>query len=54
MTTVCSDDAKHQARWKAFLGKNRLKGPGLGEVVSELRDGLATALGIARGRQADA
>lgn len=54
LTAAFSDDAQHQARWKAFLDKNRLKGPGLAEVVDELREGLATALSLARGQKVDA
>lgn len=54
LTAAFSDDAQHQVRWKAFLDKNRLKGPGLAEVVDELREGVATALGLARGQKVDA
>lgn len=43
-------DAGRQTQWHAFLAKNRLQGPHLGEVVSEIRDRLAPALEQARRR----
>jgi hypothetical protein len=36
------------AQWRAFLGRNRLDAPPLIEVVTELRDFLATPLRLAR------
>lgn len=54
LTAAFSDDTQHQARWKAFLDKNRLKGPELAEVVGELCEGLASALDLARKRKVDA
>lgn len=48
LTAAFSTDAQHQARWKAFLDKNRLKGPALTEVIDELREGLSKPLGQAR------
>ena len=41
-------DAGQQARWRAFLDKNRLESPALPELVAELRDRLAPTLEQAR------
>lgn len=41
-------DAGRQAQWRAFLDRNRLQGPPLQEMLSEIRDGLAPALERAR------
>jgi hypothetical protein len=41
-------DAAKRAQWKAFLGKNRLDGPTLGEVMEEVRRFVAQPLALAR------
>jgi len=43
-----ASDATKQAQWRAFLGKNRLDGPSLAEVVAEVRTLLAQPLRSAR------
>lgn len=48
LSDAFSADAGHQAQWRAFLDKNRLQGPGLPELVSVIRKGLAAALEQAR------
>jgi predicted nucleotidyltransferase component of viral defense system len=48
LTDAFSADAGRQAQWRAFLGKNRLQGPQLSEVVSGIREHLAPALDQAR------
>jgi len=45
-----SEDVAKQAQWKAFLGRNRLDGIGLGDVVAEIRDFLDGPLELARDR----
>lgn len=47
-------DAAKQGQWRAFLEKNRLKGPALNAVVAEIRERLADALARARERAAKA
>jgi hypothetical protein len=37
-------DAEHRTQWQAFLTKNRLRGPHLQEIVSEIRERLAPVL----------
>ena len=41
-------DAAKRAQWKAFLGKNRLDAPTLGEVIEEVRRFVAEPLALAR------
>lgn len=41
-------DAAKRAQWKAFLGKNRLDAPTLGEVIEEVRRFVAEPLVLAR------
>ena len=41
-------DAAKRAQWKAFLGKNRLDAPTLGEVIEEVRRFVAKPLALAR------
>jgi predicted nucleotidyltransferase component of viral defense system len=48
LSDAFSADAGHQAQWRAFLDKNRLQGPRLPELVSEIREGLAPVLEQAR------
>ena len=48
LSDAFSADAGRQAQWRAFLDKNRLSGPGLPELVEEIRKGLAPALEQAR------
>lgn len=48
LSDLFSGDPERQAQWRAFLAKNRLRGPALAEVVEELRDRLATAFDDAR------
>jgi predicted nucleotidyltransferase component of viral defense system len=48
LSDAFSADATHKARWRAFLDKNRLKGVGLSELITEIRDQLAPALEQAR------
>jgi hypothetical protein len=48
-----SDKAK-QAQWRAFLGKNRLEGPALEEVIADIRARLAIPLTRARAHKVDA
>lgn len=43
-----ASDATKQAQWRAFLGKNRIKGPALEEVVADIRTRLAAPLARAR------
>jgi predicted nucleotidyltransferase component of viral defense system len=45
-----SEDVAKQAQWKAFLGRNRLEGIDLGDVVTEIRDFLDGPLELARNR----
>lgn len=44
LSDAYSDDPVHQAQWRAFLARNRLRGPALDEIVAELREGLGSAL----------
>lgn len=48
LSDAFSADATCQARWAAFLAKNRLQGPSLAQVVSAIRERLAPALEQAR------
>ncbi len=48
LSDLFSSNPERQAQWRAFLSKNRLKGPALTEVVEELREHLATAFDDAR------
>jgi len=41
-------DAAKRAQWKAFLGKNRLDAPTLGEVIEEVQRFVAEPLALAR------
>lgn len=41
-------DAAKRAQWKAFLGKNRLDAPTLGEVIEEVRRFVAEPMALAR------
>ena len=41
-------DAEKRAQWKAFLGKNRLEAPALGDVIEEIRRFVAEPLALAR------
>ena len=50
LSDTFSADPGQQARWRAFLDKNRLVGPALPELVAELRDRLAPILEHARQR----
>lgn len=43
-------DAATQAQWQAFLAKNRLDAPALGEVIAEIRGFMAGPLELARQR----
>ena len=53
LSEAFASDAARQARWRAFLGKNRIDAPALEEVVADIRAGLATPLAKARDRKAD-
>lgn len=44
-------DAAKRAQWKAFLGKNRLDAPTLGEVIEEVRRFVAEPLALARQKE---
>jgi hypothetical protein len=44
-------DAAKRTQWKAFLGKNRLDGPMLEEVIEEIRRFVTEPLALARQRQ---
>lgn len=46
-----ANEATHRARWQAFLGKNRLHGPGLDELIAAIRIPLTVALERARARR---
>ena len=48
LTGTFARDAMKQTQWQAFLGKNRLIAPALGEVVAELAAFSQTALARAR------
>jgi hypothetical protein len=48
LSDAFSTDAGRQAQWRAFLAKNRLRGPSLPELVDEIRKGLAPSLEQAR------
>lgn len=48
LSDAFSDDAGHQAQWRAFLDKNRLQGPSLPDLVRGIREGLSQALEEAR------
>jgi hypothetical protein len=50
LSDAFSGDATCQARWAAFLDRNRLQGPPLGELVRAIRDRLASAMAQARGQ----
>lgn len=50
LTDAFSEDRQNQARWRAFLDKNRLQAATLPEVVARIRDELATSLAEARSR----
>jgi predicted nucleotidyltransferase component of viral defense system len=50
LSDAFSGDATCQARWAAFLDRNRLQGPPLGELVRAIRDRLAPAMAQARGQ----
>lgn len=41
-------DAAKRAQWQAFLGKNRLDAPTLGEVIAEIQRFVAEPLALAR------
>ncbi len=41
-------DAAKRAQWQAFLGKNRLDAPTLGEVIAEIERFVADPLALAR------
>jgi len=47
-------DETKQAQWRAFLGKNRLNGPALEQVVADIRARLAAPLAEARRLKANA
>ncbi|MGH8703390.1 MAG: nucleotidyl transferase AbiEii/AbiGii toxin family protein [Burkholderiales bacterium] len=49
LSDAFSSDAVAQIRWRAFLDKNRLQGPGLPELVNEVRGHLSPVLKQARG-----
>jgi predicted nucleotidyltransferase component of viral defense system len=49
LSVAFAEDASRQARWRAFLDKNRLQGPDLPELVREVREGLRNPLDTARG-----
>jgi hypothetical protein len=48
LSDAFSEDADRQAQWRAFLGKNRLHGPRLPDLVREIRGGFRPALEEAR------
>ena len=48
LSNAFADDAAKQAQWRAFLDKNRLKGPELDAVVAEIRERLTDPLARAR------
>ena len=45
-------DAAKRAQWQAFLGKNRLDAPTLGEVIAEIQRFVAEPLALARLKKA--
>jgi hypothetical protein len=47
-------DAAKRAQWQAFLGKNRLDAPALGEVIAEIQRFVAEPLALARLKKAAA
>lgn len=48
LSDAFAGDAAKQAQWRAFLDKNRLKGPEFNAVVVEIRKALADPLALAR------
>jgi predicted nucleotidyltransferase component of viral defense system len=48
LSDAFTDDAAKQSQWRAFLNKNRLKGPELDAVVAEIREALTEPLARAR------
>jgi predicted nucleotidyltransferase component of viral defense system len=48
LTDRFAEDETKQAQWQAFLGRNRIEGPTLQEVVAEIRTRLAAPLAAAR------
>ena len=44
LTEKFTSEPVQQARWRAFLSKNRIEGPTLEVLVDAIRDGLAPAL----------
>jgi len=47
-----ADDTAKRTQWQAFLRKNRLDAPALGDIVAHLRDTLDEPLRLARGEAA--
>lgn len=48
LSSEFANDRTKRAQWKAFLDKNRLKAPGLDEIVADIREFLAEPLTQAR------
>jgi predicted nucleotidyltransferase component of viral defense system len=54
LSNAFASDPAHQARWRAFLARNRIEGPALDVVVVAIRDGLAPVLDVLSQRQSAA